>query len=146
MRRADRAMLAALDAHAQKRRETWSDLEAEFWNRFLQFAPSAPSPEHNVKGVIPNRKHEVDFIWRAQKVIVEMEGGVWLGKKGGHTSGGGYESNCEKYNLLTVAGWRVLRFTRGMIRRDPIGCIALVQSLVDPLPFTAAPSGEGEEK
>ena len=115
------------------RSEQWSDLEAEFNNRWLQFAPTAPIPEHNVIGLIPGRKHEVDFLWRESKVIVEMEGATWLGGRGGHTSGKGFEDDCEKYDTLTAMGYRVFRLTRGMIRKDPIRWIALISVLVEPV-------------
>ena len=46
-------------------------------------------------------------------VAVEVDGGVWKG--GRHVRGGGYEKDCEKLNEAVVLGWRVLRFTPGMI-------------------------------
>jgi hypothetical protein len=93
-------------------------------------------PEHNIGGLIPGRKHEVDFVWHAERVIVETEGGAYT--QGRHTRGAGFESDCEKYNLLTALGYRVFRFTRGMLRRDPIACVNIVRDALDPLPFADA--------
>jgi len=53
------------------------------------------------------RKWRFDYAWPREKVALEIEGGVWTG--GRHTSGAGFVKDVEKYNLATVAGWRVLR-------------------------------------
>jgi len=47
------------------------------------------------------------------KLAVEVEGGTW--SKGRHTSGKGFEADCEKYNEAAILGWRVLRFTTQMV-------------------------------
>jgi hypothetical protein len=111
-----------------------SDLESEFLNRWQQFAPASPQPEHDADDIIPGRKHRADFLWRGQRVIVEMQGGAY--SRGRHTRGAGYEGDCEKLNLLVAQGYRVFWLTRGMIRADPIRWVSLVRESVDPLPFT----------
>ena len=67
-----------------------------------------------------------DFAWVSQKVAVELEGGIWT--DGAHVRGGHYESDCKKYNAAQMFGWVVLRFTGGMLERDPIGCVEMVQT------------------
>lgn len=64
----------------------------------------------------PTRKWQFDFAWPEVMVAVEIEGGVWLGANGGHTSGTGYANNCEKYNEAILLGWQVLRFTPDMVK------------------------------
>ena len=59
----------------------------------------------------PDRKWRFDFAFIPEKLAVEIEGGVWLGKNGGHTSGTGYTNNLEKYNEAVMLGWKILRFT-----------------------------------
>lgn len=59
------------------------------------------------------RRFRFDFAWPDCKIAVECEGGVYT--QGRHTRGKGFESDCEKYNLATLQGWRVLRFTRRII-------------------------------
>jgi very-short-patch-repair endonuclease len=36
--------------------------------------------------------------------------------QGRHTRALGFEADCDKTNAATVQGWRVLRFTCGMIQ------------------------------
>lgn len=60
------------------------------------------------------RKWRVDFAFEKQRVAVEVEGGAWTG--GRHTRGAGFEADVEKYNALTLAGWRLLRFTGKAIK------------------------------
>ena len=64
---------------------------------------------------------------------VEIEGGTWSG--GRHTRGAGYEADCIKYNIATLKGWRVLRFTSGMLG-DPDAVAAQVAQLLATRPQT----------
>jgi very-short-patch-repair endonuclease len=57
------------------------------------------------------RRWRCDFVWVPEKVILEVEGGTWM-KKGGHTTGTGFQNNCEKYNEATLLGFKVLRVTK----------------------------------
>jgi len=57
----------------------------------------------------PVRRWRLDFAFPERFLAVEIEGGGWIG--GRHNRGGGMEADCEKYNALALAGWRLLRFT-----------------------------------
>jgi very-short-patch-repair endonuclease len=57
----------------------------------------------------PTRKWRLDWCWPTEKVALEVEGGAWIG--GRHTRGAGYLKDCEKYNELACAGYRLLRVT-----------------------------------
>ena len=63
----------------------------------------------------PVRKWRFDFAFPDRKIAIECEGGTWM-KKGGHTTGVGFEKDCYKYNTAAIEGWTVLRFTGAMIR------------------------------
>ncbi len=65
------------------------------------------------------RKWRFDLAWPKLLIAVEVEGGIWVG--GRHVRGEGYEADCEKYNEAQLAGWMVLRFTPGMIKRNKAG-------------------------
>lgn len=70
-----------------------------------------PVREHRFHG---ERRFRFDFCWPDRKIAVEIDGGTWTG--GRHSRGAGYERDCEKLNLAALAGWRVFRFTGGMVR------------------------------
>jgi very-short-patch-repair endonuclease len=61
----------------------------------------------------PERKWRFDFAWPAQRVALEVEGGIWT--QGRHTRGSGFAKDIEKYNAAAVAGWRVVRCTPGTL-------------------------------
>ena len=61
------------------------------------------------------RKWRFDFAWPDSKIALEAEGGTWGSKKSRHTTGKGFEGDCEKYNEAQLLGWRVYRFTTNMI-------------------------------
>lgn len=63
---------------------------------------------------IPNRRFRADFFIPAINCLVEIEGGVW--SNGRHNRGDGYIKDCDKYNLATLHGYRLLRFTTEHIK------------------------------
>ena len=73
-----------------------------------------PKPDKEIK-FLDTRRFRFDYGFRAQKVAVEVEGGVWI--QGRHTRGAGYVKDMEKYNLATLEGWKVLRFTPQQLKK-----------------------------
>ena len=63
--------------------------------------------------VFSKRKFRFDFAFLAQKIAVEVEGGIW--SKGAHNRGKHFEQDAFKYNLATKMGWRVLRYSTDMV-------------------------------
>ena len=59
----------------------------------------------------PTRKFRAD--WKVSKndkcVLVEYEG--LMSNKSRHSSPKGYSNDCEKYNLMTKLGYKLLRYT-----------------------------------
>lgn len=55
------------------------------------------------------RRWRFDHAWVAERVALEIEGGVWT--NGRHTRGSGFMRDVIKYNEAAVLGWRVIRCT-----------------------------------
>jgi very-short-patch-repair endonuclease len=67
---------------------------------------------------IEGRKFRFDCANPILKIAIEIEGGIWL-PKGGHNTGMAMERDMEKYNLATVEGWKVLRYSPQTLRQSP---------------------------
>lgn len=57
----------------------------------------------------PARKFRADWYIPSLNALVEYEG--IFSAKARHTSVTGYSADCEKYNLASIMGYRVLRYT-----------------------------------
>lgn len=53
------------------------------------------------------RKWRWDFAWLDIQLAVEIQGGIYSG--GRHTTGKGYEKDCEKYARGIELGWTILQ-------------------------------------
>jgi hypothetical protein len=62
----------------------------------------------------PRRKWRIDYFWPEFRLAVEIEGGVFV--KGRHVTGTGSIGDMEKYNFITLYGFRLLRFTPRQVR------------------------------
>ena len=106
-------------------------------------APDAPCPPQRPRSKAPKKKspgeeglalhlraNGIDFVreyefavprkYRADfhilpNLLIEVEGGTWSG--GRHTRPSGYTDDCAKYNLATLLGFAVLRYTTQMVER-----------------------------
>ena len=88
-----------------------SHLEQIFAHHCQLIGLAAPVREHRFH---PRRKWRFDFAWPEKQIAVEIEGGTY--KKGRHNRPQGFESDVNKYNAATLAGWKVYRFTSLMVR------------------------------
>ena len=95
--------------HAVLRRYSSAPTRSELEERFLRLCDDhgLPRPETNVRieGL------EVDFVWRDRRLIVEVDGYAY------HRSPSAFEADRERDVTLSLAGWRVLRFTWAQITR-----------------------------
>ena len=82
-----------------------SRLEAEF---ALQLRAFGVTPSMQEYRPLPTRMYRCDFVWPDQKVAVEIEGGIWMGK-GAHSGGTAILRDIEKSNELQLAGWTLIR-------------------------------------
>ena len=64
----------------------------------------------------PPRRWRFDICWPARRVAVEVDGGTW--SVGRHTRGKGFEDDAIKCNAAVELGWRVFRYTTGLVIAD----------------------------
>lgn len=57
---------------------------------------------------IKDRKYQIDVAIPEYKIAIEFEG---IGNGGRHQRIKGYHNDTEKYNLLTIHQWHLLRYT-----------------------------------
>lgn len=77
------------------------------------------------ENVVPGRKYRLDIAIPAAQLAIEVDGWEWHGKHKGD-----FQRDRERQNLLTLNGWRILRFTAGQIRKDATGCLNLIERAV----------------
>ncbi len=63
----------------------------------------------------PLRRWRIDLAFPGLMLAVEIDGGAFT--EGRHTRGVGFVKDMEKSNALTLAGWRLLRFTPEQVRK-----------------------------
>ncbi|MCK5643340.1 MAG: hypothetical protein KAJ19_21200 [Gammaproteobacteria bacterium] len=109
-----------------------SNLEVFFIRRWCALMPNAQLPVSEYR--FCERLWRFDFAWIEQRVAVECEGGIWMqtktGRSAGHAHPDRFRKDAEKYNAALMLGWKVLRFTSGMLRDDPVACINQVVGLL----------------
>jgi hypothetical protein len=95
---------------------------SELEERFLALcrAHNVPVPEVNE----PIGPYEVDFLWRAGRLIAETDG------RESHGTRAAFEHDRARDARLTVAGYRVVRFTYRQVLREPKVVASVVRSLL----------------
>jgi hypothetical protein len=80
---------------------------SELESRFLAFMQAAdlPPPEVNVRLLVAGRWFECDCVWRAQRLVVELDG------QAAHATRVAFERDRARDRTLHAAGWRVVRIT-----------------------------------
>jgi hypothetical protein len=87
-----------------------SHLEDRF--REVLVRAGLPQPETNVLLSVARQRYEVDFLWRAERVIVELDGHAVHGTRAA------FESDRARDRRLQAAGWRVVRITWRQLEED----------------------------
>jgi Protein of unknown function (DUF559) len=83
-----------------------------------------PRPRRNAHVSVRGRFFEVDCLWAAQRLIVELDG------RESHGTELAFEKDRERDRLLLVEGWRVTRVTWRQLRDDAPAVIADLRSLL----------------
>lgn len=79
----------------------------------IKHTPGIPVPVRQYR-FSKGRHWRADFAWPDQRILLEVEGGAFIG--GRHVRGMGFTKDCVKYNAAAMLGWMVLRFTTLQIR------------------------------
>ena len=64
------------------------------------------------------RKWRADFAYLPGRVLIEVEGGIWV--NGRHNRAAGFNADLEKYLEASLAGWRVFRFGPDQITMENV--------------------------
>ena len=86
-------------------------LEREFHR--LVHRLGLPPPERNVRLKVEGRTRELDALWRAQRLIVELDSRRY------HLTPQGFERDRDRDAALLAMGWRTMRVTWLALRDDP---------------------------
>ncbi|MBX7209842.1 MAG: DUF559 domain-containing protein [Verrucomicrobiaceae bacterium] len=66
----------------------------------------------------PERRWRADFAYLPGRVLIEVEGGIWV--NGRHNRAAGFNADLEKYLEACLAGWRVFRFGPDQITMENV--------------------------
>jgi hypothetical protein len=100
--------------------------DGQLEERFLAICREAalPTPEVNVWITLDDGiTYKADFLWRAERFIVETDG--W----GSHGTRRAFESDRRRDRRLRLAGWDVVRFTWRDVEREPDETTAVLAAL-----------------
>lgn len=122
-RRPGTVVLRAVLGDAQRARGV---TRREFEHRFAEVLRSTdlPAPHRNAHVAVAGRFFEVDCLWRAPRLIVELDGGFV------HGTWRSSERDRERDRLLQVDGWRVVRITWRQLSNDAPAVIADLRRLL----------------
>jgi very-short-patch-repair endonuclease len=98
---------------------TRSELEERFLSLIARFQLPQPLVNQTVEG------HEVDFLWPAQRLIVETDGAA------AHLTASAFERDRRRDAALQIAGYRIVRFTWRQITEEPHTVAATMRALLD---------------
>jgi very-short-patch-repair endonuclease/predicted transcriptional regulator of viral defense system len=125
-RRGTRSLRAILADHRIGLDIPRKDLEIEFLS--LIDRRRLPRPEVNAWLTFGDRSFEVDCLWRAARLIVELDG------RAVHGTAAAFEADRERDRLLLANGWRVMRVTWRQLMNDPGGVARDVRAALGAAP------------
>jgi len=101
--RGTKQLRTAIARAAESLAHTRSELEDRF--RTLVLDEDLPTPEFNATIALKEITIEADAVWHHEKVIVELDG--WAA----HRTRDQFRHDRHRDRVLTLGGWRVLRYT-----------------------------------
>lgn len=82
----------------------------------------------NKRGNEYRRMFRFDCACPSKKIAIEIEGAVWV--NGRHNRPIGMQQDMIKYNLATIEGWRILRYTPEQLMKAPGILISDVKKMI----------------
>jgi very-short-patch-repair endonuclease len=111
---------------------------SELEERFLALCRDArlPRPEVNAWLALAPNGFEVDFLWRPERLAVEVDGHA------AHGTRRAFEDDRRRDAVLLLAGWRVVRFTWRQVSDEGARAAATVAALLgyETMPGMAIPT------
>lgn len=96
-----------------KRRPQKSEWEERFWCQLVESGTPLPLRQHQFARCV-NRKFQSDFFWDDERLIVEIDGGMY--SNGRHNTGKGREEDMERDAIAYGLGITTLRFSPKYVR------------------------------
>lgn len=106
-----------------------SGLEDTFAHYIRFLAPDLAARMVEQHPVGAGRKFRFDFAFPAERLGIELEGGLW--SRGAHSRPAGIQRDIEKHNFAVLNGWKVLRFSTDDIEDDPEDVIATIRTVIE---------------
>jgi len=75
----------------------------------------------------PDRRWRADFAFVEEKILVEIEGGIWI--NGGHNRGARMIEDMNRQNWAVLHGWRCFRFADKHVKSGE--AITIVESALN---------------
>jgi very-short-patch-repair endonuclease len=91
--------------------------------RFRKLLQDAGFPQPKTNVLIAGRN--ADFVWEAEKVILEVDGWRW------HSHRRAFENDRKKAMAFADAGYHVIRVTWRQFTREPLALIAHIARIID---------------
>ncbi|OYV75628.1 MAG: hypothetical protein B7Z66_12045 [Chromatiales bacterium 21-64-14] len=107
----------------------------------LRIAQSVSSQAQGDYRPLPGRRYRADVAIPAARLIIECDGWEHHGKYKGD-----FERDRKRDRVLSLAGWRVLRFTAGEIRKDRDQIAQTVRRAVEQAGGRAGRSARGRRE
>lgn len=117
-RRGAGLLASVLAQHAPETTRTRNDFEEAMYEVCRLGSLPRPLVNHEIEG------YEVDFVWVAERLIVETDG--WQA----HGTRKAFEADRIRDAELTVAGWRVVRITWRRLERERCAAAAQLARLL----------------
>lgn len=104
------------------------------WEKLLAFhithaEPKLPEPTRHYRfAKALGRRFEADFAWPKERVLVEVQGGIWRKYGGAHSRPDHIERDIEKQQCALMLGYRLLPVTPQDVRSGR--ALEMIQQLV----------------